>query len=266
VKKRLFWSLTVILSIVFIYSGSQVYRALDVYGSEENTHSALLGMKPAMGETPADGADKSGMGVANDADKPGMGVANGGADNGWIAGIKAINPDTVGWITIPGTKVDYPIVMSRDNEEYLHTDIYGNKSPSGSIFVDCACDGDFGGFNTIIYGHHMNNGSMFGTIKYFRDKTFFDANRTGTVTLPDRAFTLYIFAFLSVEPGDPVIYDTISADGEGVSEYIAYVKARAERFRDVDLSASDHIVTLSTCTNGPGDKRMALLAKLCAFD
>jgi len=261
-KKPIFFAIFAVMLCAFVFSGYKVYSARNVYGAEERTHRELLNLAPPeiaeMGGAPASGA-----GDMVESSPPGSGVSAGqssGADNGWLSELTAINPDTVGWLVIPNTQVDYPFVMSKDNSDYLHEDIHGDSSASGTIFMDCACARDFSGFNTIIYGHHMNNGSMFGTIKYFEDKPFFDANRTGTIYLPGRTLTLEIFAFMTVKPDDETIYGTAGADN--AQEYLAYVKKHAELYRNIELSSSDRIVTLSTCSYAFNDARMVLIAKV----
>ena len=80
----------------------------------------------------------------------------------WDA-LRAINPDVVGWIYVPGTTVNFPIVHGTDDEHYLKTDFYGQTSwvSFGSIFLSAANAADFSDANNIVYGHHMNDGSMF---------------------------------------------------------------------------------------------------------
>ena len=71
------------------------------------------------------------------------------------------NPDVVAWIQIPGTQINYPVVQGKDNDYYLHRDLNGQKSTAGTIFLDYADRADFSSLHNVLYGHHMNNGSMF---------------------------------------------------------------------------------------------------------
>ena len=70
-----------------------------------------------------------------------------------------VNPDVVGWIRIPDTNVDYPIVQTDDNDKYLHTSFEGEESVSGAVYLDFESDSDMMGFNNILYGHNMKNAS-----------------------------------------------------------------------------------------------------------
>ena len=83
------------------------------------------------------------------------------------------NPDTVGWIKVPDTNIDYPIVQGTDNDFYLNHDFYGKESVGGSIYLDFESQGDFVGRNNILYGHNMKNGSMFKDVIYYKDEKYF---------------------------------------------------------------------------------------------
>lgn len=90
---------------------------------------------------------------------------------------KSINPDVIGWVTVPGTKIDYPILQAHSNspEYYLHHDIYGNWSVYGVPYLDAENeeDGLLGSANAVVFGHHMNDGSMFAAFAdYSTDKAY----------------------------------------------------------------------------------------------
>jgi len=106
--------------------------------------------------------------------------------------------------------------------------------------MDYRCNKDFTSPKTIIYGHHMKNESMFGTLKLFNGKSFFDENKYGFVYLSRDTLTLEFFAYMVVNPNDQEIY---SAGLSGT--YFDYVKQNARNYRDVGLTEADRIVTLS---------------------
>ena len=174
-----------------------------------------------------------------------------------VIDLQAKYPGVVGWLTVPGTNIDYPFVWHGDNDYYLRRDLDGNGAQAGTLFMDCRCDKDFMSRNTIIYGHHMKNGSMFGTLKRFADKDFFDANTRGTIFLPYETLTLEFFAYLVVKHTDEVIYGV--EPGEGCFDY---VKQNAKHYREIQLTGMDKIVTLSTCSYEFTNARMVLLAKI----
>ena len=113
----------------------------------------------------------------------------------------AINPDTVGWVYIPGTAVNYPIVHTTDDEKYLATDFNGQQTwgaTYGSIFLSAANAADFSDANNIVYGHHLNNGSMFAAIADFENPDQFNAHRTAYILTPQGNFKLRSLSLVHV--------------------------------------------------------------------
>lgn len=88
-------------------------------------------------------------------------------------GLKAQNPDVAAWIQIPALEVSYPVVKGTDNEYYLHHMFDGQEHKNGSIFIDYHNQADFTDHNTIIYGHNMKNGSMFGTLSRYQEESLY---------------------------------------------------------------------------------------------
>lgn len=91
--------------------------------------------------------------------------------------LSQINPDYSGWIFIPGTSVNYPVVYPKDNSEYLNKTFEGEKNSCGCLFFEASCP-PFSSENTVIYGHNMKSGEMFGSLKKYREKEFFRKNKT----------------------------------------------------------------------------------------
>jgi sortase B len=179
-----------------------------------------------------------------------------------LSALKALNGDAVGWLTVDGTTIDYPFVKDPDNIFYLHRDIYKNEAYAGTIFMDFRCEADFSAFNTILYGHHMKNGSMFHNLGFFADSVFFDQHRTGRIQLEDRDFELEIFACLTVRPDDQNVYRADGWTQERRDDYSAYIRQTAVCFRETELTPADRVITLSTCAYSFEDARTVVLAKL----
>ena len=99
--------------------------------------------------------------------------------------LQKINPDVRGWLTVDDTHIDYPVVQGKTDMEYVNKDVYGEFSLSGSIFMDSRNSADFSDNYTLIYGHHMANGAMFGDITSFVEQKYFDAHKTGRLYFPD---------------------------------------------------------------------------------
>ena len=110
--------------------------------------------------------------------------------------LRRVNSDIVAWLQIPGTGIDYPVVQAKDNETYLHVSFEGKESSAGAVFLDCDSAGDFTGMHSILYGHHMRDGSMFAELVKFREESFFQAHREVILYLPERELHLRTIAAL----------------------------------------------------------------------
>ena len=183
-----------------------------------------------------------------------------------FASLWEINPDVIGWITVPGTDIDHPILRSEsDNGYYLTHDIYGDEIISASIYIENYNRADFSDFNTVVYGHNMNDGSMFGQLHRFEDSDFFDENKTVLIYLPDKKLTYRIFAARYI--GDEHILTVCrNADPESCDAYIAGIFADRSGGSNVDRSGlvttDDRIITLSTCDRYNASRRYVVHAVL----
>ena len=122
--------------------------------------------------------------------------------------LQAKNSDVCGWITIYGTHVDYPVVRGADNSVYLMRDPEGNYRMSGSIFMDCVNQREFTDFNTILYGHHMDGGAMFGDLDKYLSDPFADSHLYGNIFADGKNYGLELFAFLEVDAYNTDLYVT----------------------------------------------------------
>ena len=184
----------------------------------------------------------------------------------WDA-LKAINPDTVGWIYIPGTTVNYPIVHTTDNEKYLTHDFQGSEgwiATFGAIFLSAENAADFSDPNNIIYGHHLNNGSMFAAVAGFADEAQFDEHRTVFILTPEGSYRLSTFSLVHVAADDPLAQTTFSDDAERT----LYVQDKIDRSVVVPdggvPAAADikHLFALATCDNLASDGRYVLFCSV----
>ncbi|MCR5777452.1 MAG: class B sortase [Lachnospiraceae bacterium] len=175
--------------------------------------------------------------------------------------LRAINPDVFGWITIDGTSIDYPLLQGRSNDDYINTDVFGNFTLSGSIFLDAKADKSFNDFLSIIYGHHMERDKMFGNVDLFAEKSFFDTHKTGTLYFDDKSHKLQIFAYVECDAYDMSIYGNHEEENKR-TEFIEKIAKSAMNYRDLGLTKDDHIVLLSTCDYSYTNGRMILLAKI----
>ena len=182
--------------------------------------------------------------------------------------LKKQNSDIYAWINVPGTSVDYPVLRSEDdNSYYLNHTVDKKKSIYGSIYTENYNDADFADFNTVIYGHNMKNGSMFGTLKKYRDKTFFEQNRYINVYMPGRIMKYQIFAAYVWDNRHILL--SLDFNNEDIREaYIDMIfstrKMNANIDSDLPVTKDDRIITLSTCTGN--DEERYLVQGVLIYD
>jgi len=173
------------------------------------------------------------------------------------------NEQVVGWITIDDTKIDYPILQSDNNTDFLTENFYGDESIAGSIFLDYRNDITTSDLNYVIYGHRMKDGSMFQHLLKFLDQEFFETHQTFTFDTLYDSYEAEIFAVYNTL----IDFNYIQTDFSSAKEYeqlLKEIQARSLYQTDIDVSADDQILTLSTCeyTLDPNDSRLVIHAKL----
>lgn len=169
-----------------------------------------------------------------------------------FAKLHKANTDIYAWIKISNTKVDYPILQSYEQNDnyYIDRDMNKNKSAAGSIYTQKKNSIDFSDPNTLIYGHNMLNGSMFGNLMRFRKQDFFDANRYIYIYTPNHILTYEVFAAYKYD--DRHILNSFDFSNEEI--YKSYLdsclnpKSMVKNIRKgITLTTKDRIITLSTC-------------------
>lgn len=164
------------------------------------------------------------------------------------------NQDIIGWIQVEGTKIDYPVLYDTTyNRYYLNHNFKGTNTAYGSIFVLGENAGDFTDFNTVVYGHNMLDGSMFAQLHKFRKKEFFDTNGKIILYTPDRKLTYQVFASYRRDNLNIIVNNDFSTE-ELRAEYIEsiYAQTAVANFNpEYAVTASDRILTLSTCIGNP---------------
>ena len=160
--------------------------------------------------------------------------------------LRKINPDVVGWIRYKCANIDYPIVQGSDNNRYLYTRFDGSYSDFGTLFADAATEAPFEQFNTIVYGHHMQDGSMFGSLKKLKDPEFCRKHPKMGLATSAGVYDLEICAFLN-QPSDSLVFTNNVNAEEDQSAYIEWIRENAEYTTDADITVGDQLVILSTC-------------------
>ena len=182
-------------------------------------------------------------------------------ENPTLDELMAINPDVVGWLTVDDTHIDYPVVQGENDMEYINKDVYGEFALPGSIFLSCVNSRDFSDPYSLVYGHHMANGAMFGDIVEFVNKDYFDTHTTGTLYLPDETQGIILFACMQTSATDTVVYNP-KAQQEDVSGLLSYLEENAVQYRDIGVKKSDRIIGLSTCAEAETNGRVIVFGRL----
>lgn len=183
-----------------------------------------------------------------------------------FAQLAEINPEIYAWITIEDTNINYPICQREgDNEFYLHHDMYQQERFAGSIYTEDCNSKDFSDPNTVIYGHNMKNKSMFQNLHKYEDYDFFVKHPTVMIYTPDKVRTYQVFAAYKYDDRHLMRYFDF-ADPEVFSEYLKDVQRgismEANLNKELTVTETDRIITLSTCVGTGGSERYLVQAVL----
>lgn len=174
-----------------------------------------------------------------------------------------ITDEMVGWIAIDGTDISYPVMQCGNNLKYINTDPYGEYSLSGSIFLDCRSNSDFEDGYSIIYGHHMEYGKMFGSIDKFFDGDYIRKHRTGELFVGRNAEKIYgleIFACMKCDAKNNKIFTPGKSDA-----VCQEIKDNAFICLD-EPDSGRRVVALSTCSSENTDERMVIFCYITDQD
>ncbi|MBR2046201.1 MAG: class B sortase [Agathobacter sp.] len=180
------------------------------------------------------------------------------------------NEDIYAWIYIPDTNIDYPILQHEtDDTYYLEYNLDGTKGYPGCIYTEKINAKDFSDHNTLIYGHNMKNGTMFHDLHNFADETFFAEHRYIFIYMPEKVLVYDIYGAYKFTNAH-ILYNYDCNSEEGFASYLELIESNygtQGNFRDgVEVTGSDHIITLSTCVGGEDDKRYLVQGVLVEYE
>lgn len=241
----------IIFAVIFIYAAVQLYSIFSDYKRASDEYSVLAETvvtedAEIADEITEEAKKESILDLPYDYEVPDYWVD--------LAALKTQNPDTVGWIILPDSKINYPIVKSKDNTEYLTTTFEGQAANSGAIFLDMYCPSDFSSDNSIIYGHNMKNGSMFRALNNMTDKEYFWRHHIFCIDIGNGFEKYEVIS----------CYETVETDlsswqisFESQESYEAWLQGVVKRCRYdcADYDVTKQTITLSTCrgkSGGPG--------------
>ncbi|VTT17159.1 class B sortase [Streptococcus dysgalactiae] len=176
----------------------------------------------------------------------------------------ALNEDVIGWLTIPGTHIDYPLVQGETNLEYINKAVDGSVAMSGSLFLDTRNHNDFTDLYSLIYGHHMAGNVMFGEIPKFLKKDFFESHRKATIETRERkTLTVEIFACLKTDAFDQLVFNpNAMMNQDQQREFINYISDKSKQFRPITLNSKTRLIAFSTCENFSTDERIIVVGAI----
>jgi len=161
-----------------------------------------------------------------------------------------INEDTIAWVYVPGTLIDYPVVISKDNYDYLEHGFDGKQNWYGTPFMDMGNSPDFSDRNTVIYGHNMNDGTMFAGLHKFKDMEFFEETREIKLYTIEGMRTYEIFAAYITDNRN-ILFEMDYSDDTVWKSYIEGIFANEDANllsrETIQIGEADQILTLSTC-------------------
>lgn len=165
----------------------------------------------------------------------------------WDA-LEEMNEDITAWLYIDGTSIQYPVVLGQDNAYYLTHTFDKKNNKCGSIFMDAACQRDFTSDNTILYGHNMKTGKMFGSLKFYKDPEYQQDHPDIYLITRDHIRRYQIFSvFETVDTSE--VYQLEFASDEEKEDYIDMCKKNSLYDTGAEAETGQALLTLSTCTS-----------------
>lgn len=175
--------------------------------------------------------------------------------------LREVNPDVIGWILIPDTVINYPLLQGEDNEYYLKHTWEGKKNAVGSIFLEYRNEPDFEDYNTIIYGHNMNNGSMFASLRKYAGEKYFTQHPYVYLVTDAGIFRYDVFSSYKAAV-DSVTYGLSFRQEETKAEFLINALENSQFDAGIIPEAQDRILTLSTCSGAGYSSRWVVHARL----
>ena len=178
-----------------------------------------------------------------------------------IGALQAVNEEVLGWLEIPGTAVSYPLMQGPDNQYYLEHTWDRELSAAGAIFLESQCNSDLSGFNTVVYGHRMRDGSMFGPLKHYKEQSYWEEHPFAYVTDGQVCRRYEVFAAYEVSVTGTA-YQLGFPGEEDRQAFLDDCTTRSVIETGVRPTVHDQILTLSTCTGKGHATRWVVQARL----
>ena len=266
-EKTVFYIIFVFSIAGAIIAGQRLFAAIDEYKTGKNIYDELSEIAHA--------SSVSESYVITNSDIAEIVITPGTEDNSVpeekknspidFSRLSEISSDVKGWIRLEGTKVDYPVMQSKDNDYYLNRAITGEWNKVGTPFIDFRNKGDFSDRMTVIYGHYMGDGSMFTDIHSYKSQKFYEEHPYIDLFTPDNSFRILPVAgvYQNVEYWDFTFdYDS----DETFLHQINIWKALSTFKSDTAYGADDRFVVLTLCTYDVENSRFLLIGKITEME
>ena len=224
-------------AFLILYSGYVLYDTFYTQNQAFTSSADLLQYKPVIMEDLGDGLT------------PIAGQAQ----------MASINADYRAWLTVYDTRIDYPVLQGPDDVYYAVHDAFNNSSITGAIYMAAASSPDFTDNYNIVYGHHMDNGAMFGALDSFKNASYFASHREGILMTDTGIYDLKIFAAIDTDAYEGMVYTVGNRD---LTELLAYIEEHAVQADMSAAAGATRILALSTCAGSTGPERYVVFATM----
>lgn len=179
-----------------------------------------------------------------------------------LAELMKINPDVIGWISIEDTNIDQPVTQGKDDMEYVNKDALKEFSLSGAVFLSCVNSRDFFDQYNLTYGHHMDNGGMYGDVTKYLDKEFFLKHRKGKLMNLEHEWDIELFSVVKTDASNDLFYNASYQDEESQTKRLDFLKKKSKHYKDIGINQEDSIIALSTCYDIDTNGRVIVFGRL----
>ena len=250
-KKTIRTILLAVFTAAFLFSGVMVVKELHdrrvsasyLHGMQDVYAPAIRTDVPAV--LPGKTTD-AGSGADGDAAESAE-AAPADTSNPEIARLTEDYPDAVGWLTAEGAGVSHPFALGETNRTYLRTALDGSYVRSGTLFLDCRCSRDMRDSLTVLYGHNLNNGTMFSELARYLDSAYIRSWPDIWVSLPDRTEHYTVWAAMVADAASDRLFENAGAQGD-IGDIVDYVRTNAGYIGpDLTVTGGDRLLVLSTC-------------------
>lgn len=236
------------IAVSLLYAGFALWDNSQIYAQAETATQEMRSLMSSKS------ADETGA-TAEQAQSP-------------FAEMQKINPDVTGWITVPNTGIDYPVLQGEHNLSYINTDVYGNFALAGSIYLDSRNHRDYSDNYSLLYGHNMSRHRMFSDVNLFKEAEFFAQNTEAVLYTENENFLLQSISCILTPASDSQIMNPENWNALSLDLYVEKVCNNAVNVNEAGLNAmkeliaagqQPRILALSTCSEEYTDARTILL-------